>query len=480
MPSSVDRWFQTVRRLRPVQVANRFTRRLPKRASVSLPAVRERAGIWTEGTGFQPEEMTRESRLRDYLAHYHYCPGAAAISQWIGANPPAAGTGWEPYPVSLRTVNWVKWLLEGEGEPDGMLPSLAGQIAHLSGNVEYHLLANHLFANAKALVFGGAFFQRNGWLDQGLKILRKEVAEQICADGGHFERSPMYHCLILEDLLDLVNLGNAYPGLLPDWRGPAARMLGWLREMTHPDGRIAFFNDATFGAAPEPEMLFDYASRLGVAPVETGLSDSGYVRLENEESVVLSDAGPVGPDYQPGHAHCDTLSFELSHRGKRVLVNSGISTYERDAERHEQRSTAAHNTVVVDGEEQSEIWAAFRVARRAYPLDVKTDGRTWVEAAHNGYRRLPSPVTHRRRLELKKDRLLVSDTLEGRGVHSAAVHFHQHPEASAAIELDAQLERGERATGWQPGFDRSVPNRTVTGHWSGECPATFLTKIILP
>ena len=289
----------------------------------------------------------------------------------------------------------------------------------------------------------------------------------------------MYHSLILEDLVDLTNLRGAYPGLLPDWSEPAGRMVSWLRQMIHPDGRISFFNDATFGVAPEPEELFAYADRLGIEQAECSLSDSGYRRLVNGETVVLFDAGPIGPEYQPGHAHADTLSFELSHRGKRLLVNSGISTYERGLEREQQRSTAAHNTLRVDGTEQSDVWAAFRVGRRARPRDVKVEGSTCAEAAHDGYMRLRGSVLHRRKLVLEHDRLMVTDSLEGKSSHRAECFFHIHPRVRAGIQLDPKLIRCERDGSYHPGFDGSVPNKTVVGHWTGECPVKFVSQINL-
>ncbi|MEN9780004.1 MAG: hypothetical protein RL014_1152 [Pseudomonadota bacterium] len=96
-------------------------------------------------------------------------------------------------------------------------------------------------------------------------------------------------------------------------------------------------------------------------------TDSGYVRLDNGPAVALLDVAPVGPDYLPGHAHADTLSFELSVGAQRVLVNSGTSCYGSSAERLRQRGTAAHNTVVVNGQDSSEVWGGFRVARRPLP-----------------------------------------------------------------------------------------------------------------
>jgi uncharacterized heparinase superfamily protein len=425
-----------------------------------------------------PHPLSQPSRLRNYTTQYHDNPSRELIDGWISENPSPQGLGWEPYPLSLRIVNWIKWSLSGYAPTSLEMESLCRQADHLFHRVEYHLLANHLFSNAKALVFAGTFFIEPSWLAKGLSILNKEIPEQILADGGHFERSPMYHSLILEDMLDLTNLGRLYPGVLPHWSA-TEHMLGWLRNLLHHDGRIAFFNDAVFGVAPEPGALFDYAERLGIAENKVPLSDSGYIRLDNETTTVIFDAGPIGPDYQPGHAHADTLSFELSHAGARVMVNSGISTYERGPERARQRGTAAHNTVRIDGLDQSETWASFRVGRRARPLDVKSDGSRFAEAAHDGYKRLRQPVIHRRRIELAPDRLTVTDRLEGSGQHTVETFFHLHPDANLAISLDPKLVRTEQCTSYHPYFEVAVPKRTVAGTWSGICPVEFQTSIPL-
>ena len=414
------------------------------------------------------------------MLHYHERPDEELICSWMEANPASQGVGWDPYPLSRRIVNWIKWVMGGHRPRPEILRSLASQTEWLGRHVEYHLLGNHLFENAKALTFAGCFFESSEWLHKGLNLFEAQIPEQILTDGGHFERSPMYHSLIFEDVLDLVNLGRAYPGLLPDWSPVAGRMSGWLKQMLHPDGQIAFFNDSTLGVAPEPRLLFEYAARLGIEPVSVKPAPSGYIRLENDATVILFDAGPVGPDYQPGHAHADTLSFELSHRGQRLLVNSGISTYQCGAERQWQRGTAAHNTVRVDGCDQSEVWSAFRVARRARPFDVTTDNRSWAEAAHDGYHRLKAPVTHRRRIELRKDDLVITDTLDGRGVHEIELFFHLNPGASADISLDARLTPAVEETHFHRRFEQAIPNRTVVARYRGACPVSFRTGIQLP
>jgi uncharacterized heparinase superfamily protein len=114
-----------------------------------------------------------------------------------------------------------------------------------------------------------------------------------------------------------------------------------------------------------------YAQRLGlfsgVSPRDgvTHLSESGYVRFQKEDVVALLDVAPLGPDYLPGHGHADTLSFEMSLNGRRVLVDTGTSRYDECPGRLFQRGTAAHNTVVVDDADSSEVWGSFRVAHRA-------------------------------------------------------------------------------------------------------------------
>lgn len=107
-------------------------------------------------------------------------------------------------------------------------------------------------------------------------------------------------------------------------------------------------------------------------------ASSGYMVASNNGAKVIFDAANVGPNYIPGHAHADTLSFELSIGVERVFVNTGISRYGSDHKRLQERSTAAHNTVEIDGLNSSQVWSGFRVAKRN---KIKTI-RTWGEILH--------------------------------------------------------------------------------------------------
>ncbi|MBD3646376.1 MAG: alginate lyase family protein [Pseudomonadales bacterium] len=304
------------------------------------------------------------------------------------------------------------------------------------------------------MVFAGTLFkgdEADNWRRKGLSLITRELKEQILADGGHFERSPMYHAIVLEDLLDLVQLARCYPTVFSksdvgEWYGHIGRMLRWLAHMSHPDGEIAFFNDAALDVAPNLSALNDYSTALGLASVDkvhsdlTTLEQSGYVRAHNSDSVLICDVGKIGPDYLPGHAHADTLSFELSVHGQRVLVNSGTGCYGEGPDRLYQRSTAAHNTVVVDGQDSSEVWAGFRVARRAYPRDLKVnrDGEDVViDCSHDGYRRLPGRVIHRRTWRFTRNALVVSDDLTGE-FQVAIAHFYFHPDVDVILDDKGQ------------------------------------------
>jgi uncharacterized heparinase superfamily protein len=473
-------YFHTVRHLRVVQVLARvwFGTHKPRADVRPAPALRTVSGIYVAPIAATQSLVAEDvyrflnverrcvsrsdwtapeaSKLWRYNLHYFDYLNAVGsldriawhkntLERWVAENPPGYADGWEPYPTSRRIVNWIKWGLQGNALSSTCRESLAVQARWLNGRLEYHILGNHLLANAKALVYAGSFFdgpEAGRWQARGMKILDEQINEQVLADGGHFELSPMYHATVLEDLLDLVNVLRAYNVMPPEqWLKYNDHMHYWLQNMTHPDGEIAFFNDAAFGIAPTFAQLSSYAERLELPLSKdahkptTALRHSGYVRASTGAAHLVCDCAQVGPDYLPGHAHADTLSFELSLGGQRVFVNSGTSVYGNDNERQRQRGTAAHNTVIVDGLDSSEVWGGFRVARRARAklITVQDDqdvGITTIEASHDGYRRLKGRVEHRRRWVLNDHSLCIEDKLSGR-FDRAEARFHLHPAVDA-------------------------------------------------
>jgi uncharacterized heparinase superfamily protein len=509
MPGRVALYLQTLRHLRPKQIAWYGIRRLLASRSVNavtdVPKVRRLASVPFVPVrgGFSPParftflnhsetfgdrvpwHSATLPRLWLYNLHYFDCaadPSAGGesverlIANWIEDNPQGSPVAWEPYPLSLRTVNWIKFHLAQDRPMDGSwLASLYTQLRFLFENCEYHLGANHLFKNAKALFVGGLFFEGEEaarWLAKGLALIRGQIAEQVLSDGGHYERSFMYHAIVTEDVLDIANLAGANPSLglaeiAANLRETGERMVEFLLSTTHPDGDIALFNDAAFGIAPTASHLAAYLARLdGKSHDRANRSVSlinhdatGYFGYRTQDELLVIDCGQIGPDHQPGHAHCDTLSFELSFSGRRVIVDSGTFDYEPTELRHYLRSTAAHNTVRIDTSEQSQIWATFRVGKRARPIAPQigrdASGTVKFEGAHDGFAHLPGRPIHRRIVEAQPEkRWAIRDLIDGRGSHLVESFIHVHPEL-------ALLSDGE---GWiLAAKDRRIGRITVSG-----------------
>lgn len=380
------------------------------------------------------------------------------IEDWVQKNPIGTITAWEPYTVSLRIVNWIKYLQTKEAGdiPPAVVRSLSLQSYWLSVNLELHILANHFFKNIKALIFAGRFFNgklADEWLVLAESLLLEQIDEQLLSDGGHFERSPMYHCIFVEDLLDLI----AYSGrrgqstnVLNRLQTAAENSVLFMRDLRLPDKKFPLFNDAAFGISPEPETLLDYASKIlkknlsdeTIYPVEVCFDQSGYFVLGNNQQRMIIDCGETGPRYQPGHTHCDTLSYELALGSQRVIVDTGTLNYELGAARRYDRSTAAHNTVMIDGVDQSEVWGLFRVARRASPLAAKLEstanGASHFSGSHNGYKRLKYPAVHHRDVTFNGHRVwTIKDSIVGKGMHRIESFIHMHPNI-AIEELEVQ------------------------------------------
>ncbi|MHB8257931.1 MAG: heparinase II/III family protein [Acidiferrobacterales bacterium] len=487
------RYLTTVRYLRPRQIAYLIINRLwrhgtrydrpvnaARAAGFKLPSRISRASSALAGETFTflnvakvfpggaidwaSKDMTRLWRYNlhyfDYLLANDVSGDYAGsvISDWIRTNPPGTGEGWEPYTVSLRIVNWIKFFTGStwKGDvPQAWLDSLYRQTLWLERHIEYHLLANHYLKNGKALLFAGSFFDSEDatrWFRKGLDIVAKEADEQLLADGGHYERSIMYHSIVLEDYLDVISILSANDSdrmaeISAHLRTKIRTALDFLADLSMPDGQICLFNDAAFGIAPGPKELFDYAEKViayrRLEPprgmVLISRPDTGYYVLGCNRDRMVVDCGPIGPDYQPGHAHCDTLSYELTIDGRRVVVDTGVHDYESGTSRWYARSTKAHNTVLVDGEEQSEIWGVFRVAQRARPIFARlsstAQNSAQFDGAHDGYRRLRGDVIHRRTIRFHVENgWEIKDSLHGSGEHLLDNFIHLHPEISVRRE----------------------------------------------
>lgn len=383
------------------------------------------------------------------------------INSWIDSCQPGKEDAWEPYPVSLRIVNWIKYFVRlerlGSDIPNYWLISLYSQCLWLNKNVEYHLKANHIFKNSVALIFAGCYFQgekSRKWLTRGIKIFNKEIAEQFNSDGGHFERSPMYHALCLEDVLDIYNvLINIEDPIRDKAMGAIREFLpngfSYLKSLTFPDGNISYIGDSVKGVAASYEDLRNYYFRIfSFYPEEHNENikneqdlntklyiNTGIFICESRQQKVILNLGKPSPDYQPGHSHCDLFSYELFAKkiNCRVIVDSGVSEYQRGRFRQYCRSTRAHNTVTVNHLDQNEIWGEFRVARRVKKVEQKYSVNpertiTTISMNHDGYRRIGRHVRHYRCVKICDQAMNIIDKVTGQGVTDIISYIHLHPD----------------------------------------------------
>lgn len=457
-------------------------------------------------------------RLWGYNLHYfEYLEGMAVdqgrvlVEDWIAENRDPLHWGWDPYPLSLRLVQWMKWLARhGENAASQtILESLWAQAEYLAHNFEHHIQGNHLFENAKTLVWAGLTFlgsESEAWLRLGGHQLLAELEEQILPDGAHYELSPMYHSIILEGCLDLLNFGPRLKALAPSLEDALKQrvpgMLSWLSAMCHPDGEISLLNDSATRIAPSPSHLFAYGEALGFTPSplpqRCHLASSGYVVAHQHggEDYLVMDVGHMGPPHQPGHSHCDLLSFELSLGGRRIIVDSGVFAYQDTSMRRRNRETAGHNTLRIDGRDQSEIWGNFRVARRAEPIGVNVEDREgkWVvRGGHTGYE--PIGVRHHREWTWGDCELAIMDSLEGAGSHEVETFFHFHPSLQlklahsqadvllegrcvARIILPESMEYQIIPTRYHPEFGLALENVTLVLSTTVTVPAHFECRFI--
>jgi len=442
------------------------------------------------------------------------------LDEWIAGNPYGMTVNWaiamEP---ALRIITW-SWLfhtLAGSAEwrergfRERFLRMFFLQADWVERNLERSdVNGNHYTADAAGLVFAGLFFgdgeapQR--WARLGWEMLETEIRRQVDEDGVDFEASTAYHRLVSELFL-LPALYRERWGLRTpnSYRERLVAMARFVAAYSRDDGSSPQWGDADDGralplgtqllrdhryllgltgtafqvvdleaqfAGPLGEVLWllgsDAARRLSACAHRleshsSAFSDAGIYVMRSPRDHVFVDAGPVGMRGRGGHGHNDCLSFEAALDGVHLIVDPGAYVYTASYQwRNRFRSTAFHNTPVVDNEEQNRLvapgylWSLHDDARPTIEQWRSDPSRDVLTASHTGYQRLSNPVTVARTVILDKNahRLLVRDVFRGTGEHSLNVPYHLARLAVAmalsnVIRLEAYGSSFELH--WQPG-----------------------------
>ena len=357
-----------------------------------ISAVGEQHDVFAESWA-APER----SQLFRYHMHYFEWAWPLAVSgttedrhdfeqlwrSWQTATVPGHWDEWSPYVVALRS--WVlcgvfESLVRGSAIEDDVLRNLRASLTYLCRNLELDVGGNHLMKDLKAAIGLCILFADSDRLESLLDRLEGQVVVQVLPDGGHFELSPSYHAQVLIDLHDLSDLLTAVHGQAPAWlTEPVQRMGEWLNTMSYPDGTLPLIGDCS----PPPAGLLGALRRRhpSFEPLPVAhLTSTGHVVFRPQpEAMVVADFGHTCPPSLPAHGQADWGTFEVWVSGDRVVVDPGVSSYV-GPRRQLERSSAAHNTAVVDGKNDSEVWGSFRVAAlsRVSPpeISISSDGAT--------------------------------------------------------------------------------------------------------
>lgn len=295
--------------------------------------------------------------------------------------------GLDPYPTAQRMVNLVKFLTTYAISDDFLLTELMADVLHLEKSLEHHLQGNHLLEDYLALYIASCYLK--DYVFRFEHELIRELRKQILLDGMHFERSPMYHLIITQRLLDALNFSVASRSdLTGTLRKFVLRMISFYKNWSDINGIPAFHDTArNYISWTETER---YAIRIlgkdKFSEIQKAkLSASGYRNLICGDFLLIANVGSISPDYQPGHSHAEELSFEIFFRNEQFIVNPGTSTYSFGDRRLLERSSIHHNCVTLGNSNSSDVWSSFRVGKRAKVV-LKVESSNFIKACHVGYK----------------------------------------------------------------------------------------------
>ena len=354
----------------------------------------------------------------------------------------------EPYPVSLRIVNTLLFAIKYPDHFTAVAKKiLLDQTGYLLDHPEYHIDGNHLIENALALRMMACCIEDQELSRRSSILLRECLNEQILPDGTHVERSLGYHAVLLQRMLIL------YEMMPETWEDRIAMshaisaMSSCLNYYDHQLRFVPCFGDSIRSARGNYSGLIQQAEKLGIPVNECEPKDSGYRTLKNRHFELMVNAGDIMPPWQPGHAHADMLSFEVAVNGIQFIADAGVSTYKEGVQRNYERSTAAHNTVSIGVHDQSEMWASFRVARRAKCNIICSEAhQLYASVRHYG----TNQRTHKRKFILDSDQCVIIDEVTANKSMPRCASFHFHPQLRDVIGQleDHTLQVGEVRIQW--------------------------------
>jgi hypothetical protein len=374
----------------------------------------------------------------------------------IADEPDFLRRDWIPHSVSLRILNWSRYLAwAGETIDEKTRRTMTYQVAKnaafLSDHVEYDLDGNHLVENAIALLTAGVLTGRDPWCEQGTSVFKRAARTQFLSDGGHFERSPMYHTIVTTRFLTAMDLLRTTDRSVPSQiRSTAEDAIAFLDRLCPPDDRIPLFHDSVYREALALPACLRYAEQIGIDGSEEragALPESGYYWLGGKTDAMLCAGGPIAVPSLPAHAHVHPGHVSLYLDEAPILTDTGTYTYESGDRRSAARSIRGHNTVQVGDAEPVAIAGSFLMGDPITSRATMIDGNVTAMATAYGTD-FERTYRHRRDLFHADDWWLVWDTVKADAPTSVRARYHCHPDirvwdsTDSGVLCDGETEEG--------------------------------------
>jgi hypothetical protein len=349
--------------------------------------------------------------------------------------------------ISYRAINWIKFISKHQLERKTLDRILYSDYRYLLSILAYNKGGYELLVNGISLLFGAYYFKAPDLLKEAKIILSRELSEQILSDGAHFQKSQMFHNLILSHLIDSYNLMQNN-SVFEDEQlnnlmlSKICAMLAFNQNITYTNGDFASFNESVQEYIIPNNELLNYASSLNLKPFDIPLSSSGFRKVKLDKLEATIDIGKMGPDYCLHFAQASVFSFDLRFNNKTFIINNGTSTFEDKITRFREKSTGYHNTVSYKNKNQAEFFNNFKVACRP-EVTVLQEDKNYFKVSHDGYKRLNA--IHQREFKFYPNGVLITDEITHLNNHHdlSFANFHFHPDYTDIIVEDNIVKIGE-------------------------------------
>ena len=333
--------------------------------------------------------------------------GQSLVQDWINCSNKYNNVMWAPYTISLRLLNWISfysYLVQHkhiDSVPQAVLVSIRKQVKYLKINLEHDVRGNHLFENLKTIILTEHFLNNERFVNRFMNKINRALKKQVLMDGCHFEKSISYHIVVLNGILDILSIADYNLDTVNTLKKYANIMLKFYNQIKYTDVDYPLFNDSNYSMTEKltgndskvkSDLVFN-ENNLSVKRLKSG---SNYFVYQNHRLRLTMDLGNLGSNYLLAHSHNDIFNFELLVDNQKIITDTGVFEYENSNQRHYSRSTQAHNTIQVNGFEQSDIWSSFRNGYRPTRFYTNSE-KTKNYELFSGKYKYKNKYTHRHR-----------------------------------------------------------------------------------